>query len=95
MRHPFDLDPSELDALELDCAEIMSDQEAAQVSGGLSITTLALGEEGGTDCGFMPVDLLGRPRPFRPRRPSKPIAIDEPIFTTLAIGEEGGDCVEY
>ncbi|MFB2977501.1 hypothetical protein [Microseira sp. BLCC-F43] len=74
MSHPFDLDPAELEALDLDFAEQLSHEEAAQVGGGLSIaTTRAIGEEGGC---------WPQPEP-------KPIPID-PCVTTKALGEEGG-----
>ena len=74
MRHPFDLDPAELAAIDLDFEEQLTDEEATQVGGGLSIaTTLALGEEGGC-----------WPKPL-----PKPIPID-PCVTTKALGEEGG-----
>ncbi len=100
MRHPFDLNDSELEALDLDFEEELTEEEAAQVGGGLSLyTTKALGEEGG---GF--TKALGegggdfpKPIPFDPPHPfpfPKPIPVPEPhppIATTLAIGEEGGD----
>ncbi len=63
MRHPFELTSAELENLELDFGELLTDEEAAQVSGGCcgscgpttppvdeeegSVTTAALGEEGG------------------------------------------------
>lgn len=74
MRHPFDLDLAELTALDLDFEEPLTDEEAAQVGGGLSIFTLPGKESGG---GCLP------PKPL-------PKPIDPPIFTTLALGEEGG-----
>ena len=47
-----------------------------------NVTTLALGEEGGT-YDFPPINFPGGgPSPY----PSE----DEPVFTTLALGEEGG-----
>lgn len=74
MRHPFDLDPTQLEALDLDFEEQLTDEQAAQVGGGRAIaTTLALGEEGGC---------WPQPQP-------EPIPIDPPM-TTLALGEEGG-----
>lgn len=78
MKHPFDLQLSDLEALDLDLEEQLTDEEAAQVGGGLkNYTTQALGEEGG-DC--------PRPRPKpRPVKPHKP-----PEATTFALGEEGG-----
>ena len=91
MRHPFDLNDSELEALDLDFEEELTEEEAAQVGGGLSLyTTKALGEEGGD---------FPKPIPFDPPHPfpfPKPIPQPQPephppIATTLAIGEEGGD----
>ncbi len=74
MGHPFDLDPAQLEAIDLDFAEQLTDEEATQVGGGLSIaTTRAIGEEGGC-----------WPKPL-----PKPIPIDPPI-TSKALGEEGG-----
>lgn len=82
MRHPFDLELGELEAIDLDFAEELTTEEAERVGGGLYATTMALGEEGGS--GFPP--LLNPPIDGKP----KPTPI-EPIFTTLAIGEEGGE----
>ncbi|MBP5972709.1 hypothetical protein HW132_08175 [Brasilonema sp. CT11] len=64
MNHPFGLDVSDLEAIELNFEEELNDEEAAQVLGGSSkvttkageqgegeiLTTLALGEEGGIQC---------------------------------------------
>ncbi len=66
MNHPFALDISDLEAVELDLEAEISDEEALQVGGGLSIYTDALHENGET-----------------------------PELTTLAVGEEGGDCKPY
>ncbi len=61
MNHPFALELCELEAIDLDFEEYLTDEEATQVGGGRRITshldgegggevtTLALGEEGG-DC---------------------------------------------
>ena len=84
MSHPFDLDPSDLAAVDLDFEEQLTPEESAQVGGGLTIaTTEAVGEEGG----FKPYPLpLPKPIPFpKPIRPIKP-----PEATTKALGEEGG-----
>jgi hypothetical protein len=49
MNHPFALNVSDLEAIELHFEEELNDEEAAQVLGGLTIaTTKAVGEEGGT-----------------------------------------------
>lgn len=82
MRHPFDLELSELEALDLDFEEELTTEEAERVGGGLYVTTMALGEEGGSVLPPLPNPPIGgKPKP-------KPI---DPIFTTLAIGEEGGE----
>ena len=50
MRHPFELTSTELENLELDFVELLellTNEEAAQVIGGVKFTTKALGEEGG------------------------------------------------
>ena len=47
MNHPFDLDPAELEAMDLDFGEPLTDEEAAHIRGGTDFTTLAVGEEGG------------------------------------------------
>ena len=62
MRHPFELTSAELEnleldsgveKLELDSGELLTDEEISQVSGGggctppPTVTTFALGEEGG------------------------------------------------
>ena len=93
MRHPFDLDPSELKTVDLDFGEQLTDEEAAQVGGGLTIyTTEAVGEEGG---GFYPLPYplpypysLPYPKPY-------PKPIGPPLATTMALGEEGGNDGDY
>jgi hypothetical protein len=47
MQHPFALNLSDLEVIELDFEEQVTDEEAGQVQGGTDVTTLALGEEGG------------------------------------------------
>lgn len=74
MRHPFELELSDLEDVQLDVEQTLTTEESSEVTGGLTATTLALGEEGG--CIYPPI---------KPIRPIKP-----PIYTTLAIGEEGG-----
>lgn len=76
MRHPFDLNPQDLEF-----EESLAVTEAETVGGGLVATTLAIGEEGGDRPYFWPKP-IPRPRP-------KPIG--PPEYTTLALGEEGGD----
>lgn len=92
MSHPFALNPVELEHLDLDFEQSLTDEEAEQFGAGLTITTQALGEEGGC-----------QPPPI-PAHPPGPIVCVTapclpypwphpwpPIATTLAIGEEGGD----
>ena len=58
MRHPFELDLSDLENVQLDVEQVLTPEEAEKVTGGLVATTLALGEEGG--CVFPPI------RPIKP-----------------------------
>ncbi|WP_293336472.1 hypothetical protein [Microcoleus sp. CAWBG58] len=84
MNHPFDLDAADLEAMDLDFEEQLTDEEAAQVGGGLKVTTLALGEEGGG------IVCISAPCPGSEGGESpRPIPIDPPM-TTLALGEESG-----
>jgi hypothetical protein len=88
MNHPFDLNPAELEAIDLDFEEQLTDEEAAHIGGGTDFTTLAVGEEGGE------IVCISAPCPGSETGgyPPKPIPIDPPDVTTLAIGEEGGGC---
>lgn len=52
MRHPFGLELSDLENIQLD-VETLTHEDATKVTGGLVATTLALGEEGG--CIFSPI----------------------------------------
>lgn len=52
MRHPFGLELSDLENIQLD-VETLTDKDATKITGGLVATTLALGEEGG--CIFPPI----------------------------------------
>ncbi len=81
MRHPFELEIDELEAIDLDFASHLTDEEAAQVGGAATLTTNIAGEEGGAPDYY--------PRPF-PWFPKPPIFPQPPIYTTLALGEEGG-----
>ncbi|MDJ0897187.1 MAG: hypothetical protein QNJ55_00130 [Xenococcus sp. MO_188.B8] len=50
MSHPFDLDSSAFEALDLDFEDQLTEEQSAQVGGGLTIaTTQSVGEEGGFD----------------------------------------------
>lgn len=93
MRHPFDFDSEDLKYYrgqahglpqDLDFEELVSSNEAEAVGGGLTFTTMALGEEGGFYRSPGKADRPGKPR----CQPVKPI--DPPVFTTQALGEEGG-----
>jgi hypothetical protein len=106
MNHPFTLDISDLEAIELNIEDI-TDEEATQVQGGLSIattkavgeeggdvTTLALGEEGGDGdivCISAPCPGSESGDDSWPKKRRIKRPICEPKFTTLALGEEGGD----
>ena len=88
MNHPFDLDPAELEAMDLDFEETLTEEEAAHIGGGSRVTTLAVGEEGGSS----PIQCISAPCPGSEGGggfPVRPIFFDPPA-TTLAIGEEGG-----
>jgi hypothetical protein len=81
MRHPFDLNPNEIEAIDLEFLEELSEAESSHIDGSLRYTTMALGEEGGWE-----------PTPSPKPRPSpRPRPIDPPEATTLALGEEGGE----
>ena len=90
MNHPFDLDPAELEAMDLDFEETLTDEQAAHIGGGIGLTTMALGEEGGS----APIQCISAPCPGSegggggfPFPPPPPF---DPPMTTDAIGEEGG-----
>ncbi|NJR64384.1 MAG: hypothetical protein HC772_02125 [Leptolyngbyaceae cyanobacterium CRU_2_3] len=57
MRHPFELELSDLENVQLEVEQILTPEEAEKVTGGRAATTLALGEEGGI---FPPI------RPIKP-----------------------------
>lgn len=84
MNHPFDLDAADLEAMDLDFEEQLTDEQAAQVGGGLKVTTLALGEEGGG------IVCISAPCPGSEGGESPHPIPTEPPMTTLALGEEGG-----
>lgn len=84
MKHPFELELGDLEAIDLEFEESLTLEETTQF-GGLTLTTLALGEEGGTR------DYDPHSRPRLPKLPSKfPLDREPPIYTTMALGEEGG-----
>ncbi|MEG4008363.1 hypothetical protein QUA41_22080 [Microcoleus sp. Pol11C1] len=87
MNHPFDLDIADLEAIDLDFEETLTDEESTRIGGGLRATTLALGEEGGGG-----IQCISAPCPGSEGGggfPPPPPIFDPPV-TTLAIGEEGG-----
>ena len=94
MRHPFDLEIKDLESSgiqpqDLEFEELISPAEAEAVAGGRLVTTQALGEEGGSP--WVPHLKPGpRPRPIYLYKPPIEPA-DPPMFTSMAIGEEGGD----
>jgi hypothetical protein len=93
MRHPFELELSDLEAVEFNVVEDLTDEEAANIGGGRKFTTQAVGEEGGGEVttlafgeeGGGGVTTLAFGEEGGVIRPPKP-----PIFTTRALGEEGG-----
>lgn len=88
MKHPFDLSAAELETLDLEFEEDLVLDELETTTGGLRLTTLALGEEGGSG------DYFPRPPkrwpPIYPPHPPITPPIKPPEVTTLALGEEGG-----
>lgn len=107
MKHPFDLQLSELESLGVEFQDV-SDEQAADIVGGVSIITQACFETGCSSSQpirFVPnlpsVPSRGgfsRSLPSIPARggfsrslPSIPGRDNNPRFTTMAIGEEGGD----
>ena len=100
MSHPFELDLSDLEFIELDFPEELTHEEAVSVEGGIGsgrFTSLVFGEEGGCIYPQSPgIRCVIKPYPAPPAKP--PVvttqAIGEEggtIYTTLAIGEAGGD----
>ena len=100
MSHPFELDPAELKAMELDFEEQLTDEETAQVSGGRHSTIVCIsapcpGSEGGGDEPDPPWSKplpYSKPRPCKPR-PSKPrpklLPYSKPPEYTKALHETG------
>jgi hypothetical protein len=86
MNHPFDLDAADLEAMDLDFEEQLTDEQAAQVGGGLMATTEALGEEGGG------IVCISAPCPGSEGGgdPPHPMPIDPPMTTKMSSEEGGG-----
>ena len=87
MNHPFDLDPAELEAMDLDFGEPLTEEEATQIRGGSRFITMALGEGGGG----RPIQCISAPCPGSEGGGAgfavRPI---DDWATTHAEGEEGG-----
>jgi hypothetical protein len=89
MNHPFDLDPAELEAIDLDFGDTGIDELIAPWGSEIIVTTLAIGEEGGSG----PIQCISAPCPGSEGGgevgfPHPPVF--EPPMTTMALGEEGG-----
>ena len=86
MNHPFALELSELQAVDLEFEEPINFEDAARIDGGISpsdrVVTKALHETGGWNY-----------PPIKP--PIKPPVTKPPKVTTLALGEEGGSSYIY
>ncbi|HAA26811.1 MAG TPA: hypothetical protein DCE56_02910 [Cyanobacteria bacterium UBA8553] len=84
MNHPFALELSDLEAVDLDFEENLTDEAAAEVAGGIlpggCVVTGAYYEGGGY--GWPPI-VKDPVYPVRPKYPPYEV-------TTLALGEEGG-----
>jgi len=85
MGHPFNLDISDLEALEIGSEVELTDEEASLVGGG-RMTTMALGEEGGSR---LPSFL--RLQSIDPPMTTMAEGEEGGDATTMALGEEGGD----
>lgn len=92
MSHPFNIDDFEIESLDLDFEEQLTEEEAENVGGGL---TIAPGEPYPSPYPHYPGPWnYPLPKPF-PRPYPYPLPYPKPepqppIYTTLAIGEEGG-----
>lgn len=81
MKHPFELDISDLE--HLDNLKEVTPEDNPQVTGGTAqATTMAVGEEGG---------YMQPPRQFPLPFPVPKPPVDAKGFTSAALGEEGGD----
>jgi hypothetical protein len=81
MLHPFNLDLSDLESLEIDSLQDLTDEEASLVGGGSALTTRNTSEEGGYPDYF--------PRSFPGHFPFP--GNGGGVSTSMAVGEEGGD----
>ncbi|MEM6754147.1 MAG: hypothetical protein AAF630_14365 [Cyanobacteria bacterium P01_C01_bin.38] len=94
MKHPFALEIADLESQlsGQDLLEEVGEEESEKCIGGLSIYTERYKESG--DCSYplpepepciYPLP-LPKPKPY----PCKPIKPKPPVYTTMALGEEGG-----
>nr|WP_293095512.1 hypothetical protein [Okeania sp. SIO2F4] len=101
LNHPFSLNISDLEDLNLDIEEQLTDEEAAQITGGKGtdegpvLTTLAIGEEGGPDivCISAPCpgsETGGHPWPKPIPMPPEPPKPPKPPVISKAWFENGG-----
>lgn len=88
MTHPFALNLSDLETVDLDFQEDLTSDQGDQIEGGIlpggCVVTKAFYEGGGYDCPPPYYKPPVEPPCYYPPSP-KP-----PIYTTLALGEEGG-----
>ena len=91
MRHPFDLDRSELAAIDLNFEETLTDEEAQQVEGGWGIFPHKPPHYLGPPIKRPPSGIIKPPpHPYYPIKPPIHPSPQPPMVTTLALGEEGG-----
>lgn len=92
MNHPFGLELSDLEAIELDFVEELTEEESAKVGGGMSAAESILGEQGGwikiPPIEIPPIKLPSIKLP--PGYPTTEAFGEDGDVTTLALGEEGG-----
>jgi hypothetical protein len=94
MNHPFELELTELEVMDLDFKEQLTQEETATIEGGkhsdiVCISAPCPGSETGGDNPDYPVPT--KPKPPKVRHPRKDFPDRHPPeFTTLALGEEGG-----
>jgi len=90
MNHPFDLDISALENIEFSFAEELNEAAAEIVAGGGHIQCISApcpGSEAGGSTGYPSFEFPRIKFPVGKESPSK----EPPTYTTLAVGEEGGE----
>ena len=89
--HPFDLNLDDLESIDLDFEEHLTEANAANIAGGTTWEgrpiTKALNEGGGW---YPPIDRYPHYPGFPTKPPGYPSIKEPPSYTTLALGEEGG-----